>query len=273
MNVSKALLNVDFNRAPVGTYLQSEAKDEWKSDGGALQGFTVRPAGSLVIADDQSNRFLQKTFPAGKYNSQDAEKDDRVLLQWSLKTPQNALYFAYRVRTSGDFDPAKGGKLPGLCGGICPIGGESTTDAPHSSSGQNDPNGTAIGWSARGMWRSNGYLVQYPYTPDQTTQYAPDLRYNLNGSDVYLNDGAWHTIESYVSMNTPGQHNGILKAWYDGQLVLDQKDVRFRDDLSYSIDTIKFTSYYGGHDSSWAPLTDSRIDYDDVVLSTDPITH
>ncbi|MFL5613841.1 MAG: hypothetical protein ACJ796_09305 [Gemmatimonadaceae bacterium] len=39
--------------------------------------------------------------------------------------------------------------------------------------------------------------------------------------------GVWHKYEVLTISNTPGQNNGILRVWADGQLIMDYTDVAF----------------------------------------------
>src|SRR5690606_32845406 len=142
-------------------------------------------------------------------------------------------------------DFVRGGKLPGLVGGSAPTGGERAT-------GLN-------GFSARLMWRPGGAAVQYVYYPDQTGTWGDDLPYALGGQRAF-SPGRWHRVEHRVRLNTPGQRDGRLQAWFDGELALDAGELRFRDALGVRIDQAYFSTFFGGNDPSWAPTKDEHID-------------
>lgn len=273
LDTDGALLHVTFDTNDQKWYSASQARMEWNNRNGSVTGFASNPEGSLTRQTEDGNTFLEKVYPKGRYNSKDPSVDDRLLIQWKLDQPLDEAYFAYRIQVGAEFDPALGGKLPGLCGGTCPTGGQAVTTAPQGTHSENNPIGLAVGWNGRAMWRADGHLVQYLYFPDQTTNYAPDFPYARTGGALYLNDGGWHTIENHVRMNTPGKHDGLFETYYDGQLVLRLTSMRFRDDDSYGIDSLKLTGYFGGHDPDWAPATDSIVRYDDIVVSEQPITH
>jgi hypothetical protein len=75
-------------------------------------------------------------------------------------------------------------------------------------------------------------------------------------------------------MNTPGQPDGRLQAWLDGQLVLDVPDFLFRaGGGDFAIDTLYFSTFFGGSGNEWAPTTDETIDFDDFVVCDAPISH
>ena len=86
--------------------------------------------------------------------------------------------------------------------------------------------------------------------------------------------GKWQTIEHRIVMNTPGQRDGILQAWVDGALVLDENQFYYRaPGATFAIDALYFSTFFGGSDSTWAPATDQTVDYDDFIVSSRPITH
>ena len=290
-NTQGALLNLDFEGPnydgnPTGTYTyRSTWQDLNASPGGHYEAYSVpyaqgeAPNARLQKVQDpvSGNKYLSKLTPAGFYNaSGDPTKNDKVLLQWEAEKQYNELYLSYRVKAAEGFDFNRGGKLPGLCGGTCPTGGQAVTDADDNEDGSNSGAGQATGWSARNMWRDNqGKLVQYIYAPGDTGTWGVDKPYidNYTGVRTRINDNEWHTVEHYVKMNTPGQTNGRLMAWVDGREVLRLDGLRFRDDYSYGIDTLKISSYFGGHDPSWAPSNDSYLYLDDIVVSEKRISH
>ena len=49
-----------------------------------------------------------------------------------------------------------------------------------------------------------------------------------------------------MRLNTPGEDNGILQAWVDGQLVFERTDLRFRDTRDLKIESVWFNVYHGG---------------------------
>lgn len=136
----------------------------------------------------------------------------------------------------------KGGKLPGLCGGQCWTGSN------------NGPGG----WATRYMWRSGGQ-GEVLLSDATTTGYGTDLGL---GSWSFSADGQWHTLSQTVTMNTPGQADGSIVVHYDGGQVADFTGITFRaaGDTD-SIDSLMFSTFYGGHDSSWAPSAMMYIDF------------
>ncbi len=164
------------------------------------------------------------------------------------------LYYGYRFKFPQGFRFVKGGKLPGIGGG------DSNTNGAI-------PNG-ADGWSVRMMWDKEGKLVQYVYHPDQPGKYGDVMPLAMQ-QPVTL--GRWHTVQTMVLLNQPGEKNGVIKTWLDGKLVLDRQGMRFRNVDRLEIDRLLFASFYGGSGPYWAPRQDQYAFIDDVRLSPRPV--
>jgi hypothetical protein len=134
----------------------------------------------------------------------------------------------------------KGGKLPGLCGGQCWTGSS------------NGPGGFAM----RLMWRANG-VGEVLLSDAVTTGYGTDL--GRGTSFTFTADGNWHAIVEHIHLNTPGLADGYVDLTYDGTLY-HFGGLEIRTDNT-QIDALMFSTFYGGHDSSWAPTVDEHIDF------------
>jgi len=182
----------------------------------------------------------------------------RGSVQGAPRRQHKELYLSYRLRFGSGFQYVKGGKLPGLVGGTAP------TDCISDHGG----------FSARGMWRPGGAAVQYLYYPDKKNRCGDDFSYVSDGRNFVFVPGKWQTIEHRIVMNTPGQRDGILQAWVDGALVLDENQFYYcAPGATFAIDALYFSTFFGGSDSTWAPATDQTVDYDDFIVSSRPITH
>ncbi len=110
--------------------------------------------------------------------------------------PINRIELAYRVKFSADFDFAKGGKLPGLCGG------------PESVTGGNPANGKN-GFSARFMWRADGRAEGYIYHVDQPDKYGESIPFS---EDIRLPRNQPFMLLMRVDMNDIDSDNGYFEA-------------------------------------------------------------
>jgi hypothetical protein len=161
--------------------------------------------------------------------------------------PQTSATLTYKVRFPTSFQFVKGGKLPGLYGGTEPFsGGHHNAD----------------GWSTRLMWRPEGAGEIYAYLAG-TSGYG--LQLGL-GSFFWPADGKWHTVSLHVVVNSPGQSNGQAILSLDGKAVIDAGGLDITD-TGTPIGGLFFSSFYGGHDPTWAPSSQTHIDFTDFSAS------
>ncbi|NUP04566.1 MAG: hypothetical protein HOW73_00715 [Polyangiaceae bacterium] len=245
-NTGEEILHADFEAAAEGEYTEDMVAADFGAEPPWNDGLDQ---GRASIVDDGGERFLRVTYPANEYGPGDGGVQFKVPLNDSYEE----LHLSYRVRFGDNFQFVKGGKLPGLVGGSAPTGCVDDT----------------TGFSARMMWRTAGAAVQYMYFPEKVNDCGDDYDYASGGSATQFEPGTWHTVEHHLEMNTPGEHDGILKAWFDGEPALDEQMFLYRlADATYEIDTLYFSTFFGGGDSSWAPTSDQVVDFDDFVVKT-----
>jgi Polysaccharide lyase 14 len=149
---------------------------------------------------------------------------------------------SYRVRFPVGFQFVKGGKLPGMYGGV----------EPFSGGGHN-----AYGWSMRLMWRAGGAAEVYGYISTTTNGYGDDWG---RGNFSFQADGQWHSLTEHIHLNTPGHSDGYVTLAYDGTVRIDQTGLAITT-MGTPIGGLFFSTFYGGHDSSWAPTANEHIDF------------
>ncbi|MBO1417530.1 polysaccharide lyase [Streptomyces sp. FH025] len=160
-----------------------------------------------------------------------------------------ALDLKYAVKFPVGRDWGKAGKLPGLYGGK--IGEES---------GGNH----GAGWSTRYMWRGangspdNGEVYLYTPTNSGPTGYGVDEGL---GDWHFQADGRWHTVEQLVNRST-----GDITVWYDGRQVHAAHGTASGIG-SIPFSGVLFSTFYGGHDTSWGPATTQHAYFADFSLS------
>ena len=167
-----------------------------------------------------------------------------------LAAGSDAATLRYRLRFGEHFEFVRGGKLPGLFGGLGPSGGQV-------------PNGHD-GFSLRLMWRERGLGEVYAYLPISRV-HGTSL---LAGRFGFV-PGRWHEVVQSVRLNTPGQEDGLLALWLDGVLVGSLLNLRLRDTPALQLEGVFFDVFFGGNDDSWAPRADTHIDFADFALATD----
>ena len=169
------------------------------------------------------------------------------------------LHFRYYLRFADDWTPRRGGKLPGFGGtyGRAGWGGR--------------PVDGTDGWSARGLFkgRENGRtpIGFYCYHMDMNGRYGSNWVWDREDLG-FLENNRWYCIEQYVRLNTPGQGDGILRAWVDGKLAFEKTDVRFRAVETLRIESVWINVYLGG---TWTAESDHHLYLDEVVISKRPI--
>jgi hypothetical protein len=200
-----------------------------------------------------SNQILRVNLPAGSASPAVSDSKGRPVgggefLDPLKQAPVDRLQLSYKLRFSDNFDFVKGGKLPGLYGGTAPSGGYI-------------PNGSD-GFSTRFMWREGGKGEVYAYLPS-SAQHGT----SLGKGNWQFKPGVWYNLKQEVILNDPKSSNGSLRVWLDNQLVLDQKNMRFRTTEKLKIDGVYVSAFFGGGSADYATPKNVHIDFDDFKVS------
>ncbi len=256
---------ITFNNLPEGPFTEQLLKESWGDVTGSIKGIKE---GRCSIVNIEGENVLEVLYPEGKFGPDDGGA------KWNLNfdRPYEEYALEYKIRVPKDFDFVRGGKLPGLYGGSGPAGGASTAEAD--------------GFSVRTMWRELGVLCQYVYYMDKeetkkwgsnfiwTTRenknmpITKDMWKDMNthfDDRVYLTPDTWHTLKTYIKMNTPDQEDGKIICWFNGIEVVNL-NLRFRKDMSFGIDKFKFTTFFGGNDETWTPKKDEKMYFKDFIF-------
>ena len=162
------------------------------------------------------------------------------------QSPSLDLKYDYNFPVGFDFGKKTAGKMPGLWGGGVP-GCES--------GGQH----CAQGWSTRYMWRGGSSSAPsgelYFYT-SSGSGFGADL---CLGNWTFPADGKWHSIEQLVNIQT-----GSITIWSDGKNVCQQTEP-----MPGAHSGVFFSTFHGGHDTSWSPSKTTTDEFANFTLSTD----
>ncbi|MCW3045392.1 MAG: hypothetical protein JWL57_3550 [Actinobacteria bacterium] len=224
--------------------------------------FTTRQSGSfgdqnMEVIPEPAGRFpliLRVHYPKGsaselvKNNNGAPVGGGQRYLVPRNSVPADSLALRYFVRFPNGFDFVKGGKLPGLYGGI-------------QTSGRRIPDGTN-GLSTRYMWRAGGAGEVYAYLP--TSQ---EHGTSIGRGNWTFSTGTWHEIQQEIVLNDVGKGNGRITVWFDGKRVLAETGVLFRSSASLQIEGVLFSTFFGGGDSTWATPVDTYADFADFTVS------
>jgi hypothetical protein len=172
------------------------------------------------------------------------------------------IYFRYYLRLGENWNQTlQGGKMPGISGtyGVAGWGGRK-------SDGTN-------GWSARGSFGLSipadnplgglHPIGTYCYHADMQGWYGDGWGWHV-GYRGFLEKNRWYSVEQFLKINTPGQKNGILRAWVDGRLAFEKTDIRFRHVDQLKIEQVWMNVYHGGKLPS--PY-DQHLFIDNVVIA------
>jgi hypothetical protein len=227
--------------------------DEWHKHWSGRKRETVR----VVIEDKErsfeplQNKALQIKVSKGEHYGASIE----YKFKDNTGSEPEEIYFRYYLRFGSDWNPRRGGKLPGISGtyGRAGWGGRP-------SNGRN-------GWSARGQFRGQ----RDGKTPIGFYCYHADMRGRYGSAWIwqrdrlgYLENNQWYCVEQYVRMNTPEKNDGVLRGWVDGKLAFEKTDVRMRDVSGLNIECIWINIYHGG---TWTADSDDHLFIDNVVIA------
>jgi hypothetical protein len=173
-----------------------------------------------------------------------------------MKVPvSDSILLSYAVRFDEKFDFVRGGKLPGLYGGIPRSGGQIPTGRD--------------GYSTRIVWQGNdGKGAVYAYLPTNSDVRKGVTYGTVIGAGTWqFKPGKWTDVSHLVKLNDPNVDNGRITVWIDGALVHDECGLRFRDTPSLRINGIFFSTFFGGNEPSWASREDTYADFSNFRLS------
>ncbi len=185
--------------------------------------------GNGVIQAYSNGRILRASYPPT------SEGSPRLSHKGGLARSVSEATLSFDMKFHSEFEFVKGGKMHGLGGGTGTTGCKPI-----------DPNG----WSVRMMWARNGVPQLYIYHQNRAN----------NCGDVYpasnfaFKLGSWYRIDIQVRMNTAvGSGNGYVALYIDGVLRSEARNLNLTGKTSVQIDHFKFSTFYGGSDSSWSP--------------------
>jgi len=183
-----------------------------------------------------------------------------------LESATEAL-FSYRVMFEEGWEWMKGGKLPGLFGGVGDL-------SYRCSGGRQDERCQCF--SLRLMWRTAGKGEIYAYIPlndtnrDRLLEVPPESHENSEygfsvGRGAFkFPKGAWTAIAERVKLNTVGQADGEIQLWINGTSVINISGLILREEEESHIKGVHFQTFFGGNKSDWASPKDQKAWFADV---------
>lgn len=223
----------------------------------------VRSYDRLTDSPARSGSALEVPLPEGRHRGMRM----RFWFEDQFGAEPEAASATYWLYVPNDFEFANshsgGGKLPGFQGtyGNCGAGDLGPCDG-------------SDGWSARMSFirpkaaylDTEVGLAHYVYHGEMDGEalypYGTYLRWRQG-----ISRGEWHRIDQFVQMNTPGEHDGVLRGWVDGELALDRDGLLFRTANAQNVRIEEFvhTVYFGGE---WSSPVDNALYFDDLEIRT-----
>ncbi|KAF5317112.1 hypothetical protein D9611_003952 [Ephemerocybe angulata] len=193
---------------------------------------------------------LQVTYPKDSYSHDTGGSQFYNLWNVTGSEQFQSMMVSYEVAFQDGFDWVKGGKLPGLRGGLNSTG----------CSGGNQPTPTGDCFSVRLMWRKNANGELYAYIPTankicdrKNVVCNSDFGTSFNRGSFGFVTGRWSRITLLVQLNNPPNvANGQIKLYYNDELAADAQELQIRSSDAVSANGLFFSTFFGGNDASWA---------------------
>jgi hypothetical protein len=186
---------------------------------------------------------------------------------WLGANGYERLYFRRYIKFAADYDQ---GNLHHVGGGLSGVAGSdrwrSMGSAGIRPQGDDRFNSAFEPWRDWGRCEAPGYMFLYTYWMDMKRDRDGNYWGNMLGPaddqrTVLLRD-RWYCLEQMIQTNDPGQANGELAAWIDGQLYIHYQGIRWRTTVDVKLKRFGIGVYV--HRAT----RDNSVWYDDVALST-----
>ncbi|TFY77928.1 hypothetical protein EWM64_g6086 [Hericium alpestre] len=230
------------------------------------------PSQSDAPADQIPVEAWEAFYPAGSINPSAPIKGGFGFYlsgppQFSEELNKNGAVEAvmgYEVMFEEGWQWAKGGKLPGVFGGMGDF-------AYRCTGGRSDDRCKCF--DIRLMWRADGLGELYTYLPMNETNSTqllavppfsrqnPDSGFSVGRGAWTFRPGRWTKVAIRVKLNDVGAANanaGELELWIDGKSVISVTGLIHRDDPASHIKGMHIQTFFGGYAPDWACPKDQR---------------
>lgn len=193
-----------------------------------------------------------------------APREDRDANRTGEDDPDSVYsrYYVYFPEDTQMYDSSEsnhGTKLPGLAGF-------------YDENGNGGREGNGYSWSAR---------LQTDVVQESSSNSAFEMNYNAYHMDQHRSDGygdmlswdgtydfgQWHEVTLFVQMNTPGEYDGILRAWMNGDQVYERENFRFRSEDNPDVGVTRAYAAYIYWGGSWGSPASQNVYFKDFTLT------
>jgi hypothetical protein len=247
----------NFDGSPLGPYTEVQANKEFPN----LDRFSNFKTSNIQIIEG-SEAFSGRSLKVEIVHHSHPNAS-QVALHYRLPGGgYDDVYTSYMFTTSPNFKTEAGGKLAALAG---------SEYATYYLSGRCLSDGEFNSKPHLGGAGAHNYTFHYA----MRERCAGGVGFWWDGSKgrnkrtgPVLNNahGTWHHIEFRIKVNTPGQADGILQTWYDGELVLSNTSMEWRKTGAHNVERAKLQAFTSGRDA--IKERGQFIYYDNYVVST-----
>ncbi|KAF8816012.1 polysaccharide lyase family 14 protein [Phlegmacium glaucopus] len=177
---------------------------------------------------------------------------------------------SYRMMLQDGWEWKKGGKLPGVFGGV----GELSYGC---SGGRKEHRCQCF--NLRPMWRPESVAELYTYLPltpenaERLKSVPPrsvennDYGFSVGRGAFHLDAavGQWVAIALRTKLNDVGSTNGQIQLWIDGNSVINIDGLSLQETEAGNIKGMHFQTFFGGHGQDWASPKDQRAWFADIT--------
>ncbi|PPQ98618.1 hypothetical protein CVT24_003951 [Panaeolus cyanescens] len=186
---------------------------------------------------------LQVTYAEGSFSHETGGAQFYTLWNRTDGGNFNTMMVTYELAFDQNFDWVKGGKLPGLRGGLNSSG----------CSGGNKADGLDC-FSSRLMWRKNGAGEVYAYIPtpnnfcsEKDITCNSDFGISIDRGAFGFTNGQWVRVTLLVRLNDPPNvANGYIGLYYNDIQAISQGNLQIRASDTVAANGLYFSTFFGG---------------------------
>ncbi|KAF8973269.1 polysaccharide lyase family 14 protein [Flammula alnicola] len=243
---------------PTATQTSNETQNllvsEWSLNKGHIQDgpdnlafvadpFPDKPPNGVSGASS-SGPVLQVTYPEGSFSHDTGGSQFYSLWNTTDGSSFNSMMVSYELAFDAGFNWVKGGKLPGLRGGLNSTG----------CSGGNKADGLDC-FSSRLMWRTSGAGEIYAYIPatnnlcsEKSITCNSDFGISIQRGAFSFVSGQWMRVTQIVQLNNPPDvANGYIALYFNDLLAVSQTGLQIRASNSVVANGFYFSTFFGGN--------------------------
>ncbi|KAF9531649.1 polysaccharide lyase family 14 protein [Crepidotus variabilis] len=213
-----------------------------------------------------SGPVLRISYPEGSFSHDTGGAQFYSLWNTTDGSSFRTMMVSYEIAFDSGFDWVKGGKLPGLRGGLNSTG----------CSGGNQATGLDC-FSSRLMWRKGGAGEIYAYIPTPNKLCGEKSVVCNSDFGVSFDRGSFTFISGQITLvvqlnNPPNVANGHFAIYFNDVLAAQETNLQIRAADTVAANGFYFSTFFGGSDTSWATPVDAHTYFRNIRLwgSSDP---